>query len=252
MPDRIIRAEIWESDRFLDLSSDSARLAFIRFLSLADDFGNFEGGARRLYRDLVRHTQVKTEAEASSIVQELVQVDLIRRYEVVDNEHKNVELFHIPRFRTGRNYIVRKVYKSPWDDPNLELGKNKRFTNQGIAKNLPEHLQTFTNISAGVGVGVGVGEVLPPNPHSFELDEKRRGETPPHPHPVLRKSRANGENPRATGTNPRTAKPVDDWWKSNAGIDRKGRELGLRPGGTESYELYRERIRDAIRNQSKK
>ena len=41
--------------------------------------------------------------------------------------------------------------------------------------------------------------------------------------------------------------PPDNWWASDAGIDRKGRELGLMPRPTESYADYRVRIHDEIR-----
>ena len=40
--------------------------------------------------------------------------------------------------------------------------------------------------------------------------------------------------------------PPDNWWASDAGIDRKGRELGLMPRPTESYADYRVRIHDEI------
>lgn len=41
--------------------------------------------------------------------------------------------------------------------------------------------------------------------------------------------------------------PPDNWWSSDAGIDRKGRELGLMPKPMESYADYRVRIHDEIR-----
>lgn len=41
--------------------------------------------------------------------------------------------------------------------------------------------------------------------------------------------------------------PPDNWWSSDAGIDRKGRELGLMPRPMESYADYRARIHDEIR-----
>lgn len=41
--------------------------------------------------------------------------------------------------------------------------------------------------------------------------------------------------------------PPDNWWASDAGIDRKGRELGLMPRPMESYSDYRTRIHDEIR-----
>lgn len=165
MPDRILRDEIWESDRFLDLPTDAARLAFIRFLNMCDDFGNFEGGPRRLYRILHACTQIKTEQAASEAIDALMQADLIRRYEVGDRE-----LFHIPRLRPHTSYLVRKMPPSPWDEV-LETGKAKwsRRTvrtkglakDQELTKNLTVTLQQCSS-DAGpgvvVGVGVGVGE----------------------------------------------------------------------------------------------
>ena len=40
-----------------------------------------------------------------------------------------------------------------------------------------------------------------------------------------------------------TINPVEDiWWKSNEGIDAKGRELGMRAQGSESYDAFKARI----------
>ena len=40
-----------------------------------------------------------------------------------------------------------------------------------------------------------------------------------------------------------TINPVEDiWWKSNEGIDVKGRELGMRAQGSESYDAFKTRI----------
>lgn len=39
----------------------------------------------------------------------------------------------------------------------------------------------------------------------------------------------------------------DDWWKSDAGTDRKARELGMQAWGNESYNDFRQRIFDEIR-----
>lgn len=41
--------------------------------------------------------------------------------------------------------------------------------------------------------------------------------------------------------------PPDSWWTSDAGIDRKGRELGLQPKPMESYPDYKNRIFEEIR-----
>lgn len=43
--------------------------------------------------------------------------------------------------------------------------------------------------------------------------------------------------------NAKTQNPIEEvWWKSNEGIDAKGRELGMRAQGSESYEAFKTRI----------
>lgn len=157
MPDRIIRDEIWLSERFLDLPTDAARLAFIRFVSICDDFGNFEGGARRLYRLLHGCTQIKTESAASETIDALMACDLVRRYEV-----ETREFFHIPRFRSHRQYLSRAYPCSPWCDPSEILGKTKRnIINKGLAKEIvTTRLQRSSVVAEGVGVGVGESNPL--------------------------------------------------------------------------------------------
>lgn len=53
--------------------------------------------------------------------------------------------------------------------------------------------------------------------------------------------------------NPAPAKPAlpprDDWHRSDAGIDRKGREVGLFARGGESYSAYADRIRQHLAEQ---
>lgn len=46
---------------------------------------------------------------------------------------------------------------------------------------------------------------------------------------------------------PRPTKQHDSWWASDAGIDRKGRELGMQPIGKETYPAYKDRIFEEIR-----
>ena len=149
MPDRIIRDEIWSSDRFLDLPTDAARLAFFKFLSLADDFGNFEGGSRRLFRALSACTQIKSEEACASTVESLLSADLIRGY-----HHEGRELFHIPRFRSHRQYLSRLLPMSPWCDKNAVLGKEKRIIIKGIAKDV-----VTTSLPRSVDVAEGVGVI---------------------------------------------------------------------------------------------
>lgn len=158
MPDRVIRDELLDSDRFLWLPSDTDRLCYIGLLLRCDDFGNVEGGPRRLYRFFAGFAQTKSEESAGATITHLADADLIRRYEVAKRE-----FFHIPRFRPHRQYLVRKCPSSPWDAERL-IGKNQRVFTRGIAKDhaLSENVVTTSlldssHVAQGVGVGVEVG-----------------------------------------------------------------------------------------------
>jgi hypothetical protein len=140
---------------------------FTRFINLADDFGNFEGSTRRLQRIIVACTaSIKTEEQAIAVMSDLHDADLVRAYRVGDRE-----LWHLPRTRPHRQYIVRKVPASPWDG-DLVLGKAQRVRVSGIAKDqqnqaLTENLHTTSqphayHVAKGVGVGEGVGEGITP------------------------------------------------------------------------------------------
>ena len=45
----------------------------------------------------------------------------------------------------------------------------------------------------------------------------------------------------------RRAPSVEQWWRSNAGIDAKGREIGLNARGGENYENYKTRIFEELK-----
>lgn len=159
MAGQVLREEIWESERFLELPSDTHRLAFIRCLNLSDDFGNFEGGSKRLFRKLHECTQLKSETGSRALLADLIECDLLRRYEI-----EGRELFHIPRFSTCKSYLARRVPPSPWCDTNVVLGKTKRVVNRGLAKNAPVTSPAHNkDVSTEVGVGVGVGEKKTPS-----------------------------------------------------------------------------------------
>jgi hypothetical protein len=159
MPDRVLRDELLDSERWIGLPGDTDRLVFICLLFKCDDFGNLEGGLRRLFRFMHDVSQVKTEEASATVLLHLVDADLIRRYEVDGRE-----LFHIPRFSPHRQYLVRKYPQSPWDEER-ELGKNQRVVNRGLAKyqELTKNMSTTSqqrSNDVAQGVGVGVGERL--------------------------------------------------------------------------------------------
>jgi hypothetical protein len=174
MPDRILRDELWQSERFLDLPTDACRLTFLRMVSEADDFGNLEGGVRRLFRMLSACTQIKTEAATAATLSALIDADLIRGYQVDGHD-----LVHIPRFRSKRWYLARKVPASPWCDATKALGKTERAEKQALAPNVDTTLlQRSINVAQGVGVGVGVGKNIVPTALVDKVDPYRPPDCP--------------------------------------------------------------------------
>ena len=79
MPDRIIRDELLQSTRWLDLPTDTHRLVFVALVLQADDYGNIQGGTRRLYRWMHSFTQIKSEADSIKLMSDLQDTDLVRR-----------------------------------------------------------------------------------------------------------------------------------------------------------------------------
>jgi hypothetical protein len=163
MYDRMLKAELMNSDRWLDLQSDSHRLAYVCLLPLADDFGNLEGGTRRLWRYLHARTQIKDEAHAVSVLSDLMGADLIRPYKA-----SGIEYWHLPRFECDRRYVCRRVPASPWDDPELErrakhyreYHKARRIESKRKNKKSDPDLtmnRRLTDAVQVLGVGVGVG-----------------------------------------------------------------------------------------------
>ncbi len=156
MTDRVIRDELLDSDRWLDLPSDTDRLVYAPGLLLrCDDFGNIEGHLKRLFRFMRHFAQVKTEENAAAVLGHLTDADLIRGYKVA-----NREFFHLPRFRPHRQYLVRKCPPSPWDSER-PLGKEKRVLERGLAldhalteKVVATSLPSAYHVAEGVGVGV--------------------------------------------------------------------------------------------------
>jgi hypothetical protein len=108
-------------------------------------------------------TQAKTDDAVAGAINALMEADLLRRY-VVDGR----ELFHVPRTRPHRHYIVRKYPPSPWDT-DVKLGKTRRVEQRGLAKEHAKNqplvgdvattsLLDGDHVAEGVGVGVGVGK----------------------------------------------------------------------------------------------
>jgi hypothetical protein len=110
MPNRVVREALLDSDRWLGLRDNTARVCYVALLLTADDCGNMEGTnprLRRLWRDYGPDTTEKV----NKVLDELVDADLARAYEV---DHKRY--LHIPRFGQFIRHIRQRHPSSPWDD----------------------------------------------------------------------------------------------------------------------------------------
>jgi hypothetical protein len=108
MPDRIIRDELLESERWLSLKDNADRLAYISLLLKADALGNFSAEPFRLMR-LWRDFGINTDSLVAKTLTELTNHDLIRLYQVGEKQ-----LLHIPRFGQRLRHVRRIFPLSPW------------------------------------------------------------------------------------------------------------------------------------------
>lgn len=106
MPNRILRADLFKSERFIVLS-DAAQLFFIRMLTVADDMARLEGGNLRLRMDCYPGRQLEPEV-LEKMLCELADEDLVRLYHVDGKRY-----VFIPRFRQRLRYPNSKIPAPP-------------------------------------------------------------------------------------------------------------------------------------------
>jgi hypothetical protein len=106
----MIRDELLESDRFLSLPDNTARMCFVVILLNADDRGNLEASPGQLVR-MWRDFGIDSNAKAASIAQSLADQDLIRMYEADQKQYA-----HVPRFRQRLRHLKHACPASPWCD----------------------------------------------------------------------------------------------------------------------------------------
>ena len=144
MPSRIIREDLLESDRYQAVNIE-AKLCFIHLLLLADDFGCVSVSPAFLRRRCF-FSSVPDE-RISRVLMELVDVDLIRTYEV---DRKC--LAFIPRYRQRLQRSTLKHPKPPpevyQDDPDAKtkfnnINEKNQFST--VAQPLPNREQPLSN-----------------------------------------------------------------------------------------------------------
>lgn len=112
MSDRIVRDELLESERWLGLRDNTARVCYLTLILRSDALGNLEAHTPRLIR-LWRDYGVASAMAVEGTLEELINHDLIRLYEAeVDGViHRYI---HIPRTRQNLRYLKRVFPLSPW------------------------------------------------------------------------------------------------------------------------------------------
>lgn len=94
MPDRIIRAGLLESDRWLDLRDSTERLAYVAALLKADDLGTLDATDGALVRLWGGPCNVHSREEAVKVLEALAAQDLVRTYTADGKRY-----IFVPRFR---------------------------------------------------------------------------------------------------------------------------------------------------------
>jgi hypothetical protein len=120
MPNRVVRGGLWNSDHFLGLRDNGARVCYLRLYAEADDFGNLEGSPGQLLR-MWREFGIDSPEKVAKTLHELVDATLIGAYEVGGKAY-----LHIFKFWQRLRQKTRSIPPSPWleDELNQEDGEN--------------------------------------------------------------------------------------------------------------------------------
>jgi len=216
----MIRGSLLDSDRFLNLPDNTARVCFLCCLLRADDRGNLEAGLGPLVR-MWRDFGVDSTEKAAAIGQTLADQDLVRFYDVAGKRY-----LHIPRFGQRMRSFKRACPPSPWCEKDDD------------SEGSPPSCQ---QVAATRGDSRPEGEV------EVELKKKKpsgfitTGGTTTSV-PVDKSRKPDGER-----ANAKTGAQIHDWWKTNEGIEAKGRELKYPARRGELHGEYKSRIFDEIK-----
>jgi hypothetical protein len=150
MPNRIIRAELLESEAWLSLKDNADRTAWLAAALTVDNFGDMPAGAQRLCR-LWRVYGIDTQQKAAQTLSNLADVDLVRGYRLIDRPY-----LHIPRFRQKMRWVGHAWPLSPW----ATNEEKQLFTKKYHA----DHRETQAEVEVEVEVDnfVTPGTPLPP------------------------------------------------------------------------------------------
>lgn len=229
MPDRIVRDELLESDRWLNVPRNTHRLAFVCLLLQADALGNMEGSDGRLWR-LWRDTlKLDARTAIAEILEALLSQDLIRLYEV-----DGKRLIHIPRYRQRLRYLGSVSPPSPWttEDQKQRLEKRSPGASQVVTGRAPAEVkrrevevkrsEEKNFLTPGLGVDVDLQrarETRTPNPDG-DKSPKAKSNPPPRPARGVADQKGVEALARYFGVWPLTGEPGRDWGMASDYVNR--------------------------------
>lgn len=151
MYDRVLRADLFDSKKFLSLPTAEHKLAFIALIPIVDDFGNAAADPYALWRHLRDTIHAKTEEAVMKVVSDLCDAAMIAMYAVGDRQ-----FLHLFKLRPARRYISRRAPASPFDDIDLDSKhkiQNRHFQSEQRHSEKPaaDLPQTSDNLLDGVG-----------------------------------------------------------------------------------------------------
>lgn len=142
MPDRILRDELLNSDRFLALKRNTHRLAFVCLLLTCDSLGNLEATDGQLWRLWREPLALQERVVIPEILGALVDVDLIRVYEADGKRY-----IHVPRTRFRLRFLTRICPLSPWT---TEEQKQRLKINSPDCRPTIDGLESAKEVKEGV------------------------------------------------------------------------------------------------------
>lgn len=258
MPDRLIRAELFESERWLGLPDAQHRLLYLCLLMHADVLGNLEHFPAAIWRRTRDITGFDLAATQQSI-DKLVECDLARQYEVtVTGECRN--FLHLPRTRFAVRYIATKIPPSPWttfeekqildaqnsrkfrkfSERSPPKDKDKDYIYNGL-NDVPNITQRKPKNGAAITQPVdNFGKLLHPvdNYESKRSTVKKSDSRSEHA--------ANGKGGLATKGNGAPSEHPADRWTNGAYVLRVAKALGLTAATGETAGAFRQRVRASL------
>jgi hypothetical protein len=216
----MLREALLDSERYAHLHSDTARLAFVHLLLLADDVGNLEATSHRLLRRLYP-ASIATDEVLSKVLDDLASADLIRVYEIDGRR-----FIHIPRFGQRLRHITRRCPGSPWDDLIAieKVAEKTAGVRRARVRRTTAEPKTTEAKASVLPTVVGVVNHLPPSKGAREAGSRRQIADKSKPAPF-----------------------IDRWWDDEQKTKLMADAIGVPSLPQESWADWRHRIFDAIK-----